>query len=289
VFATRRITRQGLKAQLTERIGQLTEEIRGLQGQQNSYTVQLGVARTELADLRGLESRRLVQRPRITALEREIARNEGMLEETASRALSAKGKIVETQLQIMQLENDHMSEISKELREAETRINELNERLVAAEDQLRRVEIRAPITGVVHQLNVHTVGGVVGQTEPLMLIVPESDRLILEVRIQPQDIDQVHIGQEARVRFTAFNQRTTPELTGKVFRIGADLTRETQTGQTYFLGGISIEEDERAKLQGLQLLPGMPADAFIRTGARTFASYISKPLVDQMSRAMRER
>lgn len=289
VFATRSTTRAGLKAQLSQRIGQLSEEIRGLLGQQTSYGVQLDVARNELADLRQLEKRNLVPRPRITALEREIARNEGLLEEVVGRTLSAKGKIVETQLQIIQLDNDHMSENSKELREAETRINELNERQFGAEDQLRRVDIRAPITGVVHQLNVHTVGGVVSQTEPLMLIIPASDRLILEIRIQPQDIDQVHVGQPARVRFTAFNQRTTPELTGKVFRIGGDLTREQQTGQSYFLAGVVIEEDEISKLQGLQLLPGMPADAFITTGSRTFASYIVKPLTDQMSRSMRER
>ena len=200
-----------------------------------------------------------------------------------------KGKIVETQLQVLQLDNDHMTEISKELREAETRINELQERRLAAEDQLKRVEIRAPISGMVHQLSIHTVGGVVSQTEPMMLIVPDSERLILEVRIQPQDIDQVHVGQSARVRFTAFNQRTTPELSGEVFRIGGDLTRESQTGQSYFLAGISISEQEIGRLGGLKLLPGMPADAFVTTGNRTFASYIFKPLSDQMHRSMRER
>jgi HlyD family secretion protein len=137
---------------------------------------------------------------------------------------------------------------------------------------------------------VHTVGGVINQTEPLMLIVPETDRLIVEVRILPQDIDQVYAGQQTRVRFTAFNQRTTPELMGTLFRVAGDLTKDQQSGMSYFTGGVAIDEEElRTKLKDLKLVPGMPADAFIRTGERTFASYIAKPLTDQMQRSMRER
>lgn len=289
LFASRTVLRNGQKAQLGQRIGQLDEEVKGLIGQERSLATQLTVARQELADLRGLEAKKLTIKPRITNLEREIARNEGQLGETVARRLSLKGKIAETHLQILQLDHDHVAETSKELREAESKINELQERRLAAEDQLKRVVVRAPITGVVHQLNVHTVGGVVTQTEPLMLIVPDSDRLILEVRIRPQDIDQVHVGQPARVRFTAFNQRTTPEVIGELYRIGGDLTKEQQTGMSFFTAGISIAEVEVRKLNGLRLLPGMPADAFITTGARTFASYILKPLTDQMNRSMRER
>lgn len=289
VFASRLTMRRGLKAQLDERIGQLNEEVKGLTGQQRSLETQLQVARYELGELRELEAKKLIPRPRITALEREIARNEGALGETVGRTLSSKGKIAETQLQVLQLDNDHMTEVSKELREAETRINELQDRRIAAEDQLRRIEIRAPISGIVHQLSVHTVGGVVNQTDALMLIVPETDRLIVEVRIQPQDIDQIHTGQPARIRFTSFNQRTTPEVMGKLIRVGGDLTKETQTGISYFVAGIEVHEEELAKLVGLKLLPGMPADAFMRTGDRTFASYLMKPLSDQMHRSIRER
>lgn len=289
VFASRLTMRRGLKAQLDERIGQLNEEVKGLTGQQRSLETQLQVARYELGELRELEAKKLIPRPRITALEREIARNEGALGETVGRTLSSKGKIAETQLQVLQLDNDHMTEVSKELREAETRINELQDRRIAAEDQLRRIDIRAPISGIVHQLSVHTVGGVVNQTDALMLIVPETDRLIVEVRIQPQDIDQIHAGQPARIRFTSFNQRTTPEVMGKLIRVGGDLTKETQTGISYFLAGIEVHEEELAKLAGLKLLPGMPADAFMKTGDRTFASYLMKPLSDQMHRSIRER
>lgn len=289
VFATRLTVRRGLKAQLIERMGQMAEDLKGLEGQQKSLETQLRLARDELEGLRTLEAKNLVPKPRVNALEREIARNEGLLVESVGRSLSTKGKIAETELQVLQLDNDHMTEISKELREVETRVVELEQRRVAAEDQLKRVDIRAPISGVVHQLAVHTVGGVISQTEPLMLIVPDSDRLILEVKIQPQDIDQVHVGQSARLRFTAFNQRTTPEIAGTLFRIGGDLTRDSQTGQGYFLAAISISAQEIRRLGSLKLLPGMPADAFVTTGSRTFASYLMKPISDQMSRSMRER
>ena len=289
VFASRMMLRKGQKAQLFERIGQLEQDVKGLFGQQKSIEIQLDVARDELSGLRGLEARQLTPKSRISALEREIARNDGQLGETVARILSSKGKIAETRLQILQLDNDHVAEVAKDLRESESKINELQERRVSAEDQLRRVDIRAPITGIVHQLTVHTIGGVVNSTEPLMLIVPETDRLILEVRIQPQDIDQVLVGQAARVRFTAFNQRTTPEVMGAVFRIGGDLTKEAQSGLSYFTAGVAIPEEELRKLKGLKLIPGMPADAFIKTGERTFASYIVKPLADQMQRSMRER
>lgn len=289
MFNSRTATRAGQKAQLTERAAQLAQELKGFGEQAQSLTTQLKVAREELANLRDLQEKRLVTVPRITGLEREIARNEGALGETMARMAATRSRISEAELQVLQLDKDHATEVAKELREGETKVAELQERRIAAEDQLRRVDIRAPIAGIVHQLAVHTVGGVVGSTEALMLIVPETDRLIVEVRIAPQDIDQVHVGQAARVRFTAFNQRTTPELKGTLYRVASDITRDGQTGVSYFTAGVDVAEDEIRKLNGLKLIPGMPADAFIRTGERTFASYIVKPLSDQMQRSMRER
>lgn len=290
LFHSRESTRRGQQAQLNERIGQLTQEVAGLVDQRKSLLIQLRVARDELQSLRGLEAKGLIAKPRITALEREIARNDGQLGETSAKISSSQGRISEIQLQIQQLDKDLAAEVNKELREAETKIGELQERRISADDQLRRVDIRAPISGIVHQLTVHTVGGVANQSEPLMLIVPETERLIVEARIQPSDIDQVHKGLPVRVRFTAFNQRTTPEVWGTLFRISGDLSRDQQTGAFFYTGGVTFEPDElREKLKGLKLIPGMPADAFIRTGERTFASYIVKPLTDQMQRSMRER
>ena len=289
LFVSRTTTRNGQKAQLNERVGQLRQEIQGNFEQKKSTNAQLAVARDELLGLRGLQARNLVPKPRITALEREVAQREGALGEVLSRISQAQGKITETELQVLQLDKELAAEVSKDLRETETKVGELQERRVAAEDQLKRIEIRAPISGIVHQLAVHTVGGVINPSEPLMLIVPQADRLIVEVRVNPQDIDQVKIGQPTRVRFSAFNQRTTPELTGTLFRLAGDLTRDQQSGQMYFNAAVSVDDAELARLKGLRLLAGMPAEAYIKTGERTFASYLVKPLTDQMDRALKER
>ena len=178
----------------------------------------------------------------------------------------------------------------KELREAQGREAELVEKRVLAEDQLKRVDIRSPQSGTVHQLAVHTVGGVVTTSEPIMLIVPSSEKLVLEVRVAPQDIEQVHAGQPALVRLTAFNQRTTPEIRGTVQRVAADITRDAQTGQSYFVARVALQEADLAGIGGVEkLVPGMPADVQIRTRDRTVLSYLLKPLEDQLAKAFRER
>jgi HlyD family secretion protein len=291
VLVSRVSTRSGQKDQLGERVGQSRQEIKGLEEQRKSINTQLAVARQELLDLQGLMEKGLVQRPRLTALEREIARSEGTLGEINARASQAEGKITETQLQILQLDKDLASEVAKDLRETETKIGEMTERRVSAEDQLKRVDIRAPIAGTVHQLTVHTVGGVINPntTEPLMLIVPTVQRLLVEVRINLQDIDQVRNGQKTRVRFSAFNQRTTPEVDGTLVRVAGDTTRDPQTGQPYYTAAVQFTDEEMAKLQGLKLIPGMPADAYIKTAERTLAEYLVKPLADQFQRGLRER
>jgi HlyD family secretion protein len=162
-------------------------------------------------------------------------------------------------------------------------------RKVAAEDQLRRIDIRAPISGTVHELNVHTVGGVISAGEQLMLIVPAADRLTVEARVAPQDIDQVRVGQVSALRFSAFSQRTTPEINGVVSRVSADLTTEQRTGISYYTARIAIGPDELARLGDVRLVPGMPVEAFIKTADRTVGSYLTKPLFDQVARAFRER
>ena len=282
-------TRNGQKAQLTERVGQLREEIKGTGEQRKSIVIQQVVVQEELAGLRGLQQKGLVAKPRVTSLEREVARNDGSLGELTARLSQSQGKISEIELQILQLDKDQSSEVAKDLRETETKIGEMTERRVTAEDQLKRIDIRAPMSGTVHQLAVHTVGGVINQTEPLMLIVPQADRLVVELRINLQDIDQVQNGQKTRVRFPAFNQRTTPEIDGTVIRLAGDMTKEQQTGNMYYTAAVQFSADELAKLRGLRLIPGMPTDAFIKTGERTMANYLLKPLTDQMHRGLRER
>ena len=192
-------------------------------------------------------------------------------------------------MQILQVDQDMRAEVGKDLAEIRGKTSELMERKVAAEDQLKRIDIRAPLDGVVHQLNVHTVGGVITAGEPIMFIVPESEALTVEVKMQPQDIDQVRFGQKALLRFSAFNQRTTPELNGTVTRISADVTQDQKSGASFYTVRIAVSEDEIARLEGNKLIAGMPVEAFIQTGERNVISYLVKPLSDQVMRAFREK
>ena len=226
---------------------------------------------------------------RLTQLERESVRLRGERGQLLASTAQAHGKMTETELQIIQVDQDLRSEVAKELREIQGKMAELMERKVAAVDQLMRIDIRAPQSGIVHQLTVHTVGGVITASEPAMLIVPESDELTVEVKLPPQNIDQLVVGQPAVLRFSAFNQRTTPEINGIVKRISGDIVVDQKSGATYYLVHISTPVEEVARLEGLKLLPGMPVEAFIQTGSRTVLSYLTKPLRDQIVKAFRER
>ena len=175
----------------------------------------------------------------------------------------ARGKISELELQILQIDQDLRTEIGKELAEIRAREAELVEKKVAAEDLLKRVDLRSPLDGIVHQLAVHTVGGVVSPGEPVMLVVPEREALVVEARLMPQDIDQVRPGQAALLRFSAFNQRTTPELAGTVASVSADVLQDQKTGQPYFTLRIVVPDQEMAKLDGPGLKAGMPVAAFV--------------------------
>jgi HlyD family secretion protein len=289
LFDFRKTARQGQKAQLRERILQLGEQVQGLAGQAAAKKREIELINRELEGVRNLWTKNLVPISRVTALEREAVRLDGERNQLIASAAEAKGRATEVELQILQIDQDLRSEVSKELREIQGKTAELVERRVAAEDQLRRIDIRAPQDGVVHQLAIHTVGGVANASEPLMLIVPEADELSVETRIMPQDIDQLVFGQPAVIRFASFNQRTTPEIAGVVTRISADTTQDTRSGASFYVVRIGLPREELARLDGLQLVPGMPVEAFIRTTDRTVVSYLVKPLRDQIAKAFRER
>ncbi|MCP8940115.1 HlyD family type I secretion periplasmic adaptor subunit [Alsobacter sp. SYSU M60028] len=289
LFDLRATARQGQKEQLRQRVSQLQEEIQGIEGQISAKGREIELIQRELEGVRDLFKRNLVQLPRLTALERESTRLAGERGSLIASAAQAKGKISEIELQIIQIDQDLRSEVAKELREIQGKTAELGERRVAAEDQLSRVDIRAPLAGLVHQLSVHTVGGVVGPGEQMMLIVPEGEQLVIEVKVAPQDIDQLSIGQPASLRFSAFNQRTTPQLEGQVSLISADLSTDQRTGASYYTARIAVKPDEMNKLGSLKLLPGMPVEAFIQTGMRTMISYLSKPLTEQFYRSFRQQ
>jgi HlyD family secretion protein len=289
LFNLRKTARSGQKAQLRERVAQLGEEIAGLTAQQNSKSKEISLVERELAGVRDLWSKNLVQINRLTALEREAARLDGERGQLVAAAAQAKGKVAETALQILQIDQDIASEVAKELREVDGKIGEFVERKVTAEDQLKRIDVRAPQDGTVFQLAVHTIGGVITASDPIMLIVPEADNLAVEVKVNPQDIDQLQLNQKAILRFTSFNARTTPEIEGVVTRISADISTDQRTGQSYYTLRISLPPEQLQHLGDVKLLPGMPVEAFVQTGDRTMLSYLMKPLHDQFVRAFREK
>jgi HlyD family secretion protein len=288
LFEFRREARNARKAQLAERIAQYEHEIEGLKAQETAYTGGLTVLRTEIASQESLHDKGVVSVQRLNSLKTQAATYDGERGEKIAYQAQTQGKITETRLQILSIDQDMKTEVGRELREIQGQIGEFVERKVAAEDELKRIDILAPQTGIVHQLAVHTVGGVVNPAETIMLVIPEGDDLALEVRIAPRDIDQIQPGQRAVLRLSAFNQRTTPELSGRVSRIAADLTVEERTGLSFYVVRIAVPHEEMQKLGGLTLLPGMPAEAMIQTGERTALSYLVKPLADQLNRAFRE-
>jgi membrane fusion protein, type I secretion system len=289
LFDVRVNGRAGQKAQLRERVTQLNEEIAGLTAQETAKDQEIALVRKELEGVRDLYDKHLIQLSRLTTLERDAARLNGERAQYIASRAQAKGKITETELQIIQVDKDLVSEVSKDLRETNDKIGELIERKVTAEDQLRRIDIRAPQDGVVEQSTVHTVGGVINAGDAIMLIVPQTDDLQVEAKVNPQDIDKLQVGQKTLLRLSAFNQRTTPELNGVVRRVSPDVTTEPRTGQSYYTIRVSMPPEEVARLGDVKLIPGMPVEAFVQTGDRTVISYLMKPLHDQLMRAFREK
>jgi HlyD family secretion protein len=289
LFELRRSARTGQKAQLRQRVEQLKEEIRGLKAQRESKEKETKLIEREKEGVYDLWKQKLVPLTKLTELERAAVRLEGEAAQLVAQTAQAAGKVSETELQIIQIDRDLSSEVAKETREIDGKIGEFVERKVTAEDLLKRVDIRSPQDGTVFQSNVHTVGGVITAGDPIMLIVPDTDNLTVEARVNPQDIDQVQLGQNALLRFSAFNVRTTPEINGTVTRISADTTTDQRTGQSYYTVRISMPPDEVARLGEVKIVPGMPVEAFVQTGERTMLSYFAKPLNDQMMRMFREK
>lgn len=288
LFEARRRTLEGQRRQLRERIRQIDQEREGLAARLEAKDDELSLVALELEGVNHLHEQGLIPFPRVAELRRMRAQLAGERGQLVAEIARAATRIVETELQILQLDGERLSETLAELRQVEAQLAELEERRVAALDELARIEIRAPSGGFVHELAAHTVGGVIAPGETVMTIVPDAGRLIVEARIEAADIDQVAAGQGARLRLSAFNQRTTPEIDGRVRSVSADLARNPQTGEAWYVARIEIAEEGLAGLGGLALVPGMPVEAFVSTGNRSPLSYLLKPLTDHLARAMRE-
>jgi HlyD family secretion protein len=192
-------------------------------------------------------------------------------------------------LQIIAIDEAARTEAQRELSTVDPKISELKEKKVAIEDRLRRTDIRAPLTGTINELFIHTIGGVITPAEKLATIVPARAALKIQAKLSPTDIDQVFYGQPARMRFSAFNQRTTPELFGKIAYVSPATSSDPTSGDVYYSADVTVSDDELAKLGGSSLLPGMPVEVFISTEERTAFSFLAKPLADQFSRAFKEQ
>jgi len=278
-YRVRRAARDGLKATLQEQIKGLREQIQGKDRE-------LQWIKQELVGVHQLWEKNLVPFTKVVQLERDQA-----------RIIGERGTLVATiaatELKILQVDEDMRTDTGREMADVRAKISELMEKRISAEDKLKRVDIRAPQDGIVHQLQVHTVGGVVAPpnaaSEPIMLIVPESDGLVVEAKARPEDVDQLHLGQKARLRFTSFNQRTTPELEGEVSMVSADVTVDPKRDASYYTIRVKFSMEEAKKLGGARLVAGMPVEVFVTTEARNVLSYLIKPLRDQIARAFRER
>ena len=285
LFNSRAAARRNAKELLNNHVSQLGEQITGLDAQVNSKASQRDLISGELEGVDSLYQKGLVPLTRKTSLQREAARLDGERGQILAAIAEAKSKISEAELQAVRVDQDFRTEVMKDLREAQDKEAELVEKTVAAHDLLKRVDLRAPTGGIVHQLSVHTVGGVIAPGEVVMEVVPDSDELQIEAKLPPQDIDHVHRGQQTYVRFSAFNQRTTPQLEGVVSYVSADLSQDRQaTNASYYTVRVTLPPSERHRLGSLQFVSGMPVEVFLQTGSRTMMSYLLKPISDQLNR-----
>ncbi len=290
MFGARRETMKGQVNRLEERRHQLEQQIDGLNAQREAKEGEISLIDEELEVLGGLYDRGRTTRDKIVNLKRNRMRLEGERGDLVSQVAIAKGRIAETELEILQLTTDQREKTFGEISEIRPEIANLKERRAAADFQLRQMNITAPVDGTVFELMVHTVGGVIKPGETILSIVPEADVLVVEAKLAPTDVDQVHVGQDAQVALHAFDARTTPQLKGKVAFVAAEASEDQRTGLTYYQVRVTLNEGELSRLpDDLALLPGMPAEVFIATGSQTVANYLIRPLVNQIRRAWREQ
>ena len=287
-FVARRQTRNAQLDLLTQRARRLEDKIAGLQAQRASKLRQIELLERELVGLRDLHAKGFAPLTRILALEREAERLAGERGAHTAEIAEARNAIGEAEMQMLQVAKDFRTSVIGELRDAQVRIAELSERRIAARDQLRRIDILAPRDGTVLGLTVHTVGGVIAPGEPIMHVVPDGDRLLVAARVLPQDIDNIRIGSQTVIRLSAFSQRRTPEVVGQVETVAADSLADEVTGEPYYLALIALPDTLPPAFDDLTLVPGMPAETFIKTGERSAMSYLLKPLLDSLQRAFRE-
>jgi HlyD family type I secretion membrane fusion protein len=288
IFTARSTALDGQIEIFQQRIGQLRRQIEGLDAQVISKAQQIALIEDELDGLRELFDQGYTSRTRILALEREAARLDGERGQHEAEIARAEVAVGEARLQVLQIRNSFIEEVVAELREVQTQLFDLRDRLRGASDVVDRTEILSPQRGIVIGLQVFTEGGVVPPGRTIMEIVPIDERLVVEARLEPTDIDVVSIGLEAEVRFSSLSQRGVPIVLGRVTRVGADALADQQ-GIPYYAVRVEVGPDELARLEGETLIPGMPAEVIVKAGEQTVVEYLVRPLTDVLVYAFREQ
>ncbi|MBK1792879.1 HlyD family type I secretion periplasmic adaptor subunit [Devosia sp. WQ 349] len=289
VFHGNLSNRNSRKQQLVLVVEQVAEEVTGLEAQRGSKHQEIALVEQHRARLDSLVSKQLMEQAPLYAADRDIARLMGESGEIDAAIARARSKMNELKLQILSIDETSRTEAQRELNSLDTKMSELQDRHNAISDRLARTEIRAPIDGVVNELNMHTIGGVITPAEILVTIVPLNAQLKVEFGVPPISIDQVSIGSSARLRLPALNQRTTPELTGKVTHMSPATARDPVSGQFFYRGDVILDEGEITKIGASQLIPGMPVEVYVTTEERTALSYFVQPITDQIVKVFRER
>lgn len=288
IFTARKAAREGAVNVLEQRISQLESRLDGLRAQQETKAMLAQSFAEELKDFAGLLEEGFTDKQRLRDLERNHAVATGDAADLRATIASTQIQIGETRLEIIQTENQFQNEVASQLSEVQVQLRDIRERITATSDIVARTEVRAPISGVVNNLQVHTEGAVLAGGSPIAEVVPEGDDLIIEAAVAPNDIDRVHEGLEAMVRLSAFSRKSVPTLYGTVQTLSADALTDPNTGGSYYMARIALTPQSMADLQDLELIPGMPAEVFIATGDRTFLQYVMKPLSNAMARSLRE-
>lgn len=288
LFAARRDTLARSTDQLKQRGDQTLEQIKGITAQIEAMTTQLALVRQELSDQQALLAKGLTQSGRVLELQRQEAEMLGRAGELTAAKAEAEQRVTEIDLEALRLAAQRREDASTQLRDIGSSELELVERRRALAEQIERLDVRAPVAGIVLGLTVTTPRAVVRAADPLLFIIPQDRPLVIEAQIQPIHIDEVRVGQEVRLVFPAFSSRTTPELFGRVSVLSADAFTDQNTGATFYRAEIVLEAADFVKLADLELLPGMPVEAFIKTGDRTPMAYLLKPFTDYFQKAFRE-
>lgn len=288
LMQAREVTRNSQKAQLTKQVAQYGEQIAALNAQRKAVDDNIDLLDEQLRRNDSLSQRGLITQAQLIASQREKASLIGSQAALTSEVIEAEQARSQVELRLTQVDEAFYEAVLNELDQKRPEIARLTQERVAALDRLNRLEIKAPISGYLHQLNVHTIGSVAAPGSELVSIIPEDDELVIEAMMGPTDVDQVYSGQSARIRFSGLNQRVTPELHAAVFDISPDLSTDPKTGASYYLTRLRIPDVEIAKIGQAALKPGMPAEVFIQTETRTIMSYLIKPLSDQFQHALRE-